>query len=276
MPTPLWCPFAVRAPIVGHTAGAGDFTGGMPKILHHITVGTSYVGAYLTYKSTGNLPHFTDSFEGIYGVWQHLPIDVAASALEHPKNSAETNRDNVIQIEHVGLDGKDFQTSYLDGIGRLCRWIESVTGCPPTTGVKFTPLDEKPSRLEWDRWHTYSGHLGHQHVPFNHHTDPGAINIVRILGVPPGHDAYPKGTDVPAPTDKVRYIPNPARTGGWKLQADGGVFADGDVPGFPSRYAILGNDGSVFHFPYGDVMSYPGLPSEARQGSRYFTDFWLE
>lgn len=90
---------------------------------------------------------------------------------------------------------------------------------------------------------------------------------------------FPQETDVPAPTDKVRYLRNPHGPGGWKLQADGGVFAEGGAPGFPPPYAMLANDGAVYEFPYGrppdQVWSYPGLPAEARQGSRYFTDFWL-
>lgn len=200
----LWCPFAVSLPVPGHEDGSGAFTGGQPKILHHTTEGSSFDGAFATYRVTGNLPHFTDSIEGgHYQVWQHLPLDVAASALEHPKLSAETNRDNVIQIEHVGsaATSAHWLGAYLDGIAGLCRWIEKQTGCERACDVSFAP---GAPRMVWQAWHAYSGHLGHMHAPFNHHTDPGAVNIGRILGSPPSVGRPP--TSTPYPEDKMRCI----------------------------------------------------------------------
>src|SRR5947209_1996852 len=99
----LWCPFAEKAPVPGQN-GAGAFSGGGWKIAHHTTEGGSYAGAFSTYAKTHDYPHFTDSFEGgVYKVHQHVPLNVAATALVHPPGQGETNHNNVIQIEHVGF-----------------------------------------------------------------------------------------------------------------------------------------------------------------------------
>jgi hypothetical protein len=183
--TDQWCPFAERAPVPGHGSGAGSLSGGGWKIAHHTTEGDSYAGAFATYGKTGDLPHFTDTFEGgVYRVVQHLPVDVAATALKHPKGTGETNHNNVIQIEHVGhtATSATWAPGYLLGIAKLSRWIEATVGVSPRAGVQFGP---GAKRMTWDDWNSYSGHLGHQHVPFNDHVDPGAIGIVAVLsGVP--------------------------------------------------------------------------------------------
>lgn len=182
-----WCPFATRVEIAGHTAGAGRMADGYaPKILHHTTEGDSIAGAEATYRKTGNLPHFTDTFEtGKYIVHQHLPLDVGATALKHT-GTPETNRAHVIQFEHVGYaaTSHDWEYGYLDGIARTCRWVEEQTGCPAAASVRFVTPDQAARnavRLDGKAWTGYAGHLGHQHVPENDHVDPGAIDIVRIL-----------------------------------------------------------------------------------------------
>src|SRR5262252_4520348 len=162
--TDVWCPFATRAPIPGHN-GAGPLHPAPPKIVHHTTEGSSYGGAFSTYKVTGGYPHFTDTFEAdSYEVYQHLPIDVTATALAHPAGTGETNRDNALQIEHVGFASTSYmwQHGYLDGIARLCRWIEEQTGCYRAAAA---PFGTHPARLDWASWHMACGHLGHVHVP---------------------------------------------------------------------------------------------------------------
>jgi hypothetical protein len=126
----VWCPFATQDVL---RSGAGAFVNATAKIVHHTTEGSSYAGARAAYEQTGALPHFTDSFEnGAYRVWQHLPIDQAATALKHPSGTPETNRANAVQIEHVGFAGRahDFSDGYLLGIATLCRWVESERGVP--------------------------------------------------------------------------------------------------------------------------------------------------
>lgn len=182
-----WCPFAQRQPVSG-ASGAGPMQGGKPKILHHTTEGSSYSGALGAYVKSRNLPHFTDTFEaGAYVVFQHLPLSVAATALVH--EGGITNTDNVIQIEHVGFadSSAGWPAGYLAGIAKLCRWIESQTGCPPTCRVSFmgARYGQWSGRLSWEAWDAYAGHLGHCHAPENDHYDPGPVNIAAIVAVSP-------------------------------------------------------------------------------------------
>jgi hypothetical protein len=176
----LWCPFADFVPVRGHDR-TGPMTGGAAKILHHTTEGDTIAGAEATYEHTGDLPHFTDTFErGFYEVHQHLPLDQYATALMHPKGTGETNTDNVIQIEHVGhtATSSTWADGYLDGIAILCRWIELQTGCARVAIASFAP---GARRLSWPEWHRASGHCGHMHCPGNDHVDPGAMDIGHIL-----------------------------------------------------------------------------------------------
>src|SRR5437016_9718550 len=173
----VWCPFTGHDPIPRFEGGAGPMQGGAPKILHHTTEGSSFGGAHATYANTGNLPHFTDTFEqGSYQVFQHLPLNVGATALVH--QGGITNTDNVIQIEHVGFATQlpagspawmlapAWPDGYLRGIARLCRWIEAQTGCAARCTVAFTDhgFGPWPGRLSWDTWNAYTGHLGHEQI----------------------------------------------------------------------------------------------------------------
>lgn len=226
----LWCPFAVRDPVPNYEGGAGPMQGGGSKILHHTTEGSNYAGARATYATTGDLPHFTDSFEGgEYRVAQHLPLDVGATALVH--NGGITNTDNVIQIEHVGFAtdlpagvpawmlARSWPGGYLSGIARLCRWIEGQTGCPAVSTVQFTDhgFGAWPGRLTWDVWNAYTGHLGHMHAPENDHGDPGPMNIVAVLSGEGDDMTLPQAVD-------------PQTGGTWTVKADGSVFTDDGAP----------------------------------------------
>lgn len=183
--TDLWYPQAIRSPVPHHESGSGRFNDGAAKIVHHTTEGATYGGAFGAYQASGNLPHFTDSFEaGSYRVYQHLPLNVAASALAHPLGTGETNRDNAIQIEHVGFAAASaaFDPLFYAGMAALCHWIEQQTRCKPRPYAG--------PRMPWAAWHIFSGHCGHMHVPNNDHSDPGrGFRWDRVTGgiaPPPG------------------------------------------------------------------------------------------
>lgn len=230
------------ADVVPGLVGAGAFTGGEPKLLHHSTEGSSYAGARAAYAARGNGPHFTDTFEnGVYQVRQHLPLNVAATALAHPAGTGQTNRDNVIQVEHVGFAAaaQDWPAGYLAGIASLSRAIEAAVGVPRRRLLPFMPPGQAP-RAKWDVWHGEGGHYGHCHVPANDHTDPGAMDIAAVLDVPP----VPP-TPMPAPTVTARYEEDGEMIesrfypcGVLDAQGCGGVMYDGGAGG---------NDG-VAHF----------------------------
>ncbi|MEA2369749.1 MAG: hypothetical protein QOH12_143 [Solirubrobacteraceae bacterium] len=176
-----WCPFAKRS----EQKSAGPFTGGGHKIVHHSTDGPTPDGAIPTFAANHDWPHFLDAVvNGTYVVWQFVPLSQASSSLRHPAGSGETNHDNCIQIEHTGfaVSSSGWSPVYLQGIARLCRWIEQNFAVPCKAPFPFGGQGHLPARLDWAAWHAASGHLGHQHVPFNDHTDPGAMNIAAVLG----------------------------------------------------------------------------------------------
>lgn len=166
---------------------AGSYTGGAPKLLWHSTEGSTAEGAIAAYRSHGSWPHFTAEFRnGRFKLFQHIPLSKAGRALEHAAGTGETNRNRVIQVEIVGFarDAPRFPDQLYAGLADLARFIEKEFGVRPVARFAFQPPDRPGPRLSWGEWNRYSGHLGHQHAPFNHHTDPGKIKIERILTAP--------------------------------------------------------------------------------------------
>src|SRR5205085_2494739 len=107
---------------------------------------------------------------------QHLPINVAGKALEHPSGTGPTNTDNVIQAEIVAFawsGAPSWLVSYywpdwmLAGIATWMRWVEANHGVARRSSVSW---GDTVTRLAWADWHNYSGWLGHRHVPSNSHT----------------------------------------------------------------------------------------------------------
>jgi hypothetical protein len=170
---------------------------GEPKGLLHTTEGKTYAGARAAYEKNNTWPHFTCTYEnGVFKVFQHVSIFLAARALKNLKGGTETNRDNVVQIELVGSCNlsniswgpqyvESFPLGYLDGIRDLMRWVEQQRGIPRRCNFAFLPYPasygDNGVRLTNSDWDNYSGWLGHQHAPENTHGDPGLINIEYLL-----------------------------------------------------------------------------------------------
>lgn len=152
---------------------AGAFVPSGRKLVWHTTEGDGLP------RYDGTAPHFTiDPSSG--RVWQHVPIDRAASSLEH--HGVETNHAHAIQVEIVGRasESGSWPDSYYANLAKLARWIESNAGVPRRCGVKF---GVGVPRMSDSAWLAYSGHCGHEHVPDNVHWDPGALRIGNILDV---------------------------------------------------------------------------------------------
>ena len=154
-------------------ADAGAFTGGNPKLVWHTTEGSSLP------RYSGSAPHFTLNPK-TGELWQHVPVNRSARSLEHPAGTVETNRAHAIQVELIGFakDSGSWPDSSYARIAKLARWIEANTGVPRKCSVTFS---NTPKRLTDSAWLGYSGHLGHQHVPNNHHWDPGKLDIKKVL-----------------------------------------------------------------------------------------------
>jgi hypothetical protein len=176
------CPFAVWKPFDG---SPGGYSGGHPfKIVHHTTEGSSADGAFLEYRNSRNIPHFTVDDMTIY---QHVDTEEAASALRHPTGTTETNRSSAVQIELVGFAGRPKSAASLQNLARLCRWIEAEhqvpsvwPNGPPKPAVNGQdPGDHNRNQQNWDG---LGGHYGHCHVPNNVHWDP-AYTEAELAGV---------------------------------------------------------------------------------------------
>src|SRR5690606_18354987 len=51
----------------------------------------------------------------------------------------------------------------------------------PLKSVVFVAWNAKRPTMTVEQWMALSGHVGHQHAPENHHTDPGELDMVRVL-----------------------------------------------------------------------------------------------
>ena len=172
---------ALFLPGVERIAGnhAGIFLPSPPKLVWHSTEGSSIAGAVGAYRQHNSWPHFTLDPESGRLV-QHLPMNRAGRALEHRANTVDTNRLRVIQVELVGFakDSAGWSAARYERIAQLARKIEAANGVPRKAFAKFTLQGE---RLSESAWLHGTGHCGHQHVPGNNHTDPGALRIDRII-----------------------------------------------------------------------------------------------
>lgn len=163
--------------IAGNDAGA--FIASPPKLVWHTTEGPIVEGAVGAFKANNSWPHFTLN-PRTGRVVQHLPMTRAGRSLEHRAGTVETNRAHAIQVELVGFAGESPGWSAEDyaRIAQLARQIESACGVPRKAFATFTAGGQ---RLSNAAWRNGSGHCGHQHVPGNNHTDPGAMRIDLVL-----------------------------------------------------------------------------------------------
>jgi hypothetical protein len=198
---------------------AGPFISGAgAKLCWHTTEGVS-LPSY-----SGSAPHFT--FNPKTGkLWQHVPLNRASKSLEHPTGTVETNHANVIQVELIGYAGastegkypsyevRNWTTADYARIAKLARWIEANAGVKRQSSVRFGAYpNDLPARLSPVEWLRYEGHLGHQHVPNNHHGDPGAFKIALVIGIVAAPSAVRKRAAWSQRLGRVRAA---ARRHGW-------------------------------------------------------------
>lgn len=173
---------------------AGSFTGGPPKGVLH----TTETNVWPSYRDGTIAPHLTvlaDTAAKSLTVQQHVSLDRAAKSLRNEPGGVETNRDSAIQIELVGTCNPGAVGMYfwpkadewaLSQLAQLMREIESLTGVPRRAVQTWNPYPQSAGlhasqRLSLTQWDSYSGWLGHQHVPENTHGDPGAIDAARLV-----------------------------------------------------------------------------------------------
>lgn len=158
-----------------------------PKALLHSTEGTSIEGAVSAYRAYP--PHL------IVDPWkrrkvQHISLDRAAYALWN--GDADDSR--CIQVEIVGFAGQShtWPDEVLRWLGtEVARPLHEYAGVPYVVVWKGFRRDgempyaladaDSPLRLTQTELDSFSGFLGHQHVPGDSHWDPGGLNVARIL-----------------------------------------------------------------------------------------------
>lgn len=192
----LWHPDARRV-IIPEAPQGLLYTGGGRKVCWHTTEPgnkprpikvTDIDGAVGAYHANGNCPTFTIQVVGTARhtarrkLYQHLPINRAASALKHigqPTNTANVIQVEIVQFAAVSDDWPDELYYYLH---HLARWCHDHFAVPMTTPVQW----RHPKRLSGDGFVNARGHVGHMHAPGNDHVDPGVgFHIGKVLDFPP-------------------------------------------------------------------------------------------
>lgn len=161
--------------------GAGAFTGGGWKITWHTT--ESKWDSFDTIKQLfidrdhagqGSEPHYligASAGRKHPNVCQFLPLNRAARTLQHPSGTPETNRCNNIQIEVCGYASESgkWPKSRYEALANLVALIEHRKKVSRSVPKSFG----NDSRFSSGAFINARGHVGHKHVPFNNHSDPG-------------------------------------------------------------------------------------------------------
>lgn len=122
-------------------------------------------------------------------VRQHIPLSRAAFALKNLPGGVQTNRARVWQWELIGTSekgGPGLWWPAADDVVLLDLWDKVIEPLHGACGIplRALPFQGYPEsygplsgtndvRLTGVGWASYSGWLGHQHVPENVHGDPG-------------------------------------------------------------------------------------------------------
>lgn len=193
------------------THAGGEYDPSFPwRVVLHSTEGVSAEGAEGAYRGTGSWPHLTVD-PGRRRIAQHYPLEVAARALEHPGGTPPTNGARAIQVEIVGdaVDMPDMPAADLAWLGdAVLRPLLAWTGAPAAAVAHWPGYPASyglhaGQRMTDAEWRAFSGVCGHMHVPHNDHGDPGAIDIVALLGT----DDHPQEENVIAHFVKLANQP---------------------------------------------------------------------
>lgn len=153
------------------------YSGGKPKVVIHTTEGTHL-------PSYPWPPHITYDIDNDRG-WRHVPFNQGAFALRSPGGGQSPNYQGgfAFQIEVISFagDSPDKPDWWYKRLGTLIADICEDWGVPPQLHPKgFTGSQaygrNGVNRISWKDYQAFSGILGHQHVPFNTHWDPGNIH----------------------------------------------------------------------------------------------------
>lgn len=166
-----------------------------PKGCLHTTEGSTWP-SYRGWKVTPHGTVMPTPGKGVV-VRQHIPLERPGLSLANEPGGVQTNRERVWQWELIGTcepGGPGYFWPDADDKVLLDLWDKVIEPCSKRCGI---PLRAKPFqayppsygrrgktntvRMSPQEWVTWSGWLGHQHVPENNHGDPGAFPWTRMV-----------------------------------------------------------------------------------------------
>jgi hypothetical protein len=205
-----WLPDAIRDP---HGRSLAWTETADPKGVLHTTESSSWP----SYRDWADCPHATvlpTPGKGVT-VHQHVPFSRASFALVHGSGQQATNTDYAFQFELVGTSDKNGPGYYwpaaddavlLDLYKKVIKPLSDAYRIP-ITAPTFKPYPASYGangvRLSQATWDTYTGWLGHQHVPENDHGDPGAFPWARLMELTSTEDDLPLTDDDAAKVAKA-------------------------------------------------------------------------
>lgn len=198
----VWHPRARRAvPNVG--SGPYSRTDPWKIVLHTVEGKGDYRHNPASYFGHQSWPHCTIDRVGIH---QHYPIDQYAKALANKAGGVETNRARAIQCEifWTAADIANLPDDIMRHLGDWVNWCCEQTGARRTFATFRGNEAYGPngaSRFLGQRWLSFDGICGHQHVPENDHWDPGAIDTARLEVAMGGTTPTP-----PAPNYGIAWV----------------------------------------------------------------------
>lgn len=240
----LWLPDAVRDDH-GHRLSWSQTSD--PKGCLHTTEG----GGWPTYSGWTISPHGTVMPRPGRGVdvRQHVPLDSASFSLRNQAGGVQTNRDYVWQWELIGTcDPARRSELYFwpeaddavlaDLARKVIVPLSTAMKIPlraPTWKAYPSSYGRSNVRMSGPEFDSYSGWLGHEHVPENAHGDPGLFPWGRLLRLaqPPLED------DVPLNDTDISKILD-GKIDATYTDEKGDRISLGDAVGLAQRWALHG------------------------------------
>lgn len=189
----IWLP-GFHQLVFNHSLG-GSFDRPPRAVEFHTTEGATPEGAFSVYAAFPSCPHFTVDPD-THARYQHVPLDSASYAMRNLPGGCQTNSTGIVQIEIVGYAAESWSWSQarLQWLGE--QVLAPILAACPTIPVGPIYSGPKMTGAQWDFW--TGGLCGHRDVPENDHTDPGDLDLAKIL-------AY-AGDNMPLSDDDIKRV----------------------------------------------------------------------
>lgn len=169
---------------------------------------------------------------------QMIGSDRAGRGLRNESGGVQTNREGAVcvQVEVVAHAKEPFTKYEMKGREAIISYLRSL-GVPDVWPGGPPPASPGTKHVSNATWNSKGGHYGHSQTPENNHSDPGAIDIKKLLGAPSKPGEWPgvhfKLTDPMMHGSDVKWIQQQLNAKGAKpkLDADGwfGRLTDREV-----------------------------------------------